>query len=158
MPLGTSWVEECGRAEAFSKRPACNGYVMLCVLLNHLLDFDGFCRFVSSRTADLSHSRSAAVPLRTSLLTHAEATRRFNGEKCTGVLTKKLIYFFGGRRFRKFDQICQQLQKTSTLKSRLSMMGRSKNRFTHIYPEDCNSDLGIVSCPGNQWNFHEFSV
>ena len=75
----------------------------------------------------------------------AKTTRRFNGDRCTGVLTKKLMFEFWG------DALANLPKAASEVHAREGVFYNEKKP---IKPSDVVYELGVVSYPG-QGKYHE---
>ena len=75
----------------------------------------------------------------------AKTTRRFNGDMCTGVLTKKLMYEFWG------DALANLPKAASEIHAKVGVFYNEKKQ---IKPKDAVYELGVVSYPG-QGKYHE---
>ena len=75
----------------------------------------------------------------------AQTPRRFNGDLCTGVLTKKLMYNFWGDALTNLPKAAKEVHES---------VGAFWNGKEAILPSDAMYELGVVSYPG-QGKYHE---
>ena len=68
----------------------------------------------------------------------AQSTRRFNGDMCTGVPTKKKMYDFWGDALENMPKVAMGIH----LKKGVFYDGRT------VTPEEAQYELGVVSYPG----------
>jgi hypothetical protein len=71
---------------------------------------------------------------------NAESTRRFDGDKCTGILTKKLMYTYWG------DALEHLLQAAKDIHIK---KGAFYDKKRQILVDECKYELGVVSYPGH---------
>ena len=70
----------------------------------------------------------------------ALSTRRFNGDMCTGVPTKKKMYDFWGDALENLPQVAREIH----LKKGVFFDGKKE-----ITPEEAQYEVGVVSYPGS---------
>ena len=70
----------------------------------------------------------------------AKTTRRFNGDLCTGVPTKKLMYDFWGDALENLVKVAMEIHQKK------GAFYVNKKEFT---PKEAKYELGIVSYPGH---------
>ena len=75
----------------------------------------------------------------------AQTPRRFNGDMCTGVLTKKLMLDFWGDALTNLPKAAMEVH---------ARVGVFYNKKKEILPSDAVYELGVVSYPG-QGKYHE---
>ena len=77
--------------------------------------------------------------LGTTIAGDAQTTRRYNGDLCVGVLTKTLIYQFGGNAVENLVRYAMDIHRAKGFFS----IGKK------ITPNEAQYELGIVSYPGS---------